>query len=386
MSKALVNKVKLNDVVSVKDFGAVGDGVADDTSSIQAALDAASLVFLPEGIYKTTAVLKMNDGNFIQGSGRGYGSETGTQITATHNGPVFKGKDVTPSSGTNVRRFNGGGANFWIYGPGVSAGSSIGLDMRGCSMFKWNNIRIQNINTGVATGSNYSSYYNEFYGCDMDTVSYGYYQTTLGNENLVVGGRVNNCTVGTYDSDNSHNKYIGLAIEAFTGTGHKTDTPVCQYITYIASRVENQSLVGTAFSIHSTSQETLIDWPVIISVATSGLPSAGTSPNGTKTTVRWGDCYAESGKSARKSIRRIVVNQAISSLASGATRQDTFTLSGVAAGDSVKVTLPYTWPSGLNCSPVIVGPGLGFLQLHNPTGGAISMSTADFVFEVTQYT
>jgi len=33
VSKALKNKVKLNDVVSVKDFGAVGDGVTDDTAA-----------------------------------------------------------------------------------------------------------------------------------------------------------------------------------------------------------------------------------------------------------------------------------------------------------------------------------------------------------------
>ena len=52
MSKALNNVIKLNDTVSVKDFGAVGDGVTDDTAAIQAALDSgASTVTVPDGTY-----------------------------------------------------------------------------------------------------------------------------------------------------------------------------------------------------------------------------------------------------------------------------------------------------------------------------------------------
>ena len=59
---------KMRDVVSAKDFGAVGDGVADDTAAIQAALDyvgsnGGGTVYLPmtsaTGRYRTTSVLRI---------------------------------------------------------------------------------------------------------------------------------------------------------------------------------------------------------------------------------------------------------------------------------------------------------------------------------------
>tara|TARA_R110000822_G_scaffold2985_4_gene13652 strand:+ start:56 stop:2677 length:2622 start_codon:yes stop_codon:yes gene_type:complete len=52
---------KLNDTVSVKDFGAVGDGVADDTVAIQAAINAAQInnttIRIPVGVYNISATL-----------------------------------------------------------------------------------------------------------------------------------------------------------------------------------------------------------------------------------------------------------------------------------------------------------------------------------------
>lgn len=51
---------KLAEVVSVKDFGAKGDGVTDDTAAFQAALNGASVggtVFVPSGTYRLTATL-----------------------------------------------------------------------------------------------------------------------------------------------------------------------------------------------------------------------------------------------------------------------------------------------------------------------------------------
>jgi hypothetical protein len=70
-------ETKLAQYISVKDFGAVGDGVADDTAAIQAALDATSTagvsttVYVPAGTYKTTATLDVPANASIVGAGIG---------------------------------------------------------------------------------------------------------------------------------------------------------------------------------------------------------------------------------------------------------------------------------------------------------------------------
>jgi hypothetical protein len=52
-AQATTVKEKLNETVSVKDFGAVGDGVANDTTAIQAAIDAnkGGKIIIPQGTY-----------------------------------------------------------------------------------------------------------------------------------------------------------------------------------------------------------------------------------------------------------------------------------------------------------------------------------------------
>lgn len=46
---------------NVRDFGAVGDGVADDTAAIQATIQAGGCAYAPEGRYNLTAPLFIND-------------------------------------------------------------------------------------------------------------------------------------------------------------------------------------------------------------------------------------------------------------------------------------------------------------------------------------
>lgn len=63
---------KLEEFVSVKDFGAVGDGVTDDTAAIQAALDSGSkMVYAPQGDYKITGQLLAPRGVSLKGDGIG---------------------------------------------------------------------------------------------------------------------------------------------------------------------------------------------------------------------------------------------------------------------------------------------------------------------------
>jgi len=60
---------RLQDVVSVKDFGAVGDGVTDDTAAIQAALDAANgkpVHFIGSDTYKFTSQLSIPANSVIK--------------------------------------------------------------------------------------------------------------------------------------------------------------------------------------------------------------------------------------------------------------------------------------------------------------------------------
>lgn len=95
--------------VSVKVEGAVGDGVADDTAAIQAAINAGGRVYFPAGIYKVNAAtgLTVKTGTSLLGAGRnktlivgalGTGG-TSAQLVNYSQGSIIK-RAFSPS-GTN---------------------------------------------------------------------------------------------------------------------------------------------------------------------------------------------------------------------------------------------------------------------------------------------
>lgn len=128
----LGGKMLASETVSVKDFGAVGDGVADDTAAIQAAINAitpypyvagfvngggtsnqpAKILYCPRGRYKVTSTILLNPNLTIQGDGglcsnlsNTTSNDAGTVFVA---GAAFDGFmfDNAPWTNAGVRQQN----------------------------------------------------------------------------------------------------------------------------------------------------------------------------------------------------------------------------------------------------------------------------------------
>jgi len=82
---------RFGDVFNVKDFGALGNGAADDTAAIQAACDQAAIqpvgtVYVPHGTYITTAPLLVENAFGVRIIGD---SQIGSLISGSHTGKAI---------------------------------------------------------------------------------------------------------------------------------------------------------------------------------------------------------------------------------------------------------------------------------------------------------
>ena len=125
---------KMRDIVSVKDFGAVGDGVADDTAEIQAAITAAVAakrdVYFPYGIYKVNTTLTKTQDFYCPN----FYAEADTVLdgTAISNAPTLKIKggsgELATATITGLNFRAGNGAN----STGLEIADQCGVDYNNC--------------------------------------------------------------------------------------------------------------------------------------------------------------------------------------------------------------------------------------------------------------
>lgn len=88
---------KMREFVSVKDFGATGDGTTDDTAAIQAAIDRISTtggtVYCPAGTYKITTTIDISDLGDVPITIKGDGHSISTSFPT--DGTIFYGLTAT---------------------------------------------------------------------------------------------------------------------------------------------------------------------------------------------------------------------------------------------------------------------------------------------------
>ncbi len=118
-TKARPLAARFAEAANVRDFAAIGDGKADDTPAIQAAIDSgAGLVVFPPGTYKVTSSIVPADKQTLFGSG---GWEETTIFGARVSGGIIQGNaDYSASSKQRITIDNlriAGSADYGIYMP-----------------------------------------------------------------------------------------------------------------------------------------------------------------------------------------------------------------------------------------------------------------------------
>lgn len=147
---------RFSETINVKDFGAVGDGVIDDTSSIQAAINVSNTthkpVLFPTGTYLVTSQLEY-EGNGLIGQNR-----EDTIITSTYNGVLFK---------NNFRNHTNPVKDLYILGPGagVAGSKAFGQDGTGQGFFRlvMDNVQIDGFETGIELEQSLNCEFTSFY-------------------------------------------------------------------------------------------------------------------------------------------------------------------------------------------------------------------------------
>ena len=157
-------EAKLAQTVSVKDFGAVGDGVTDDTVEIQAALDyvfnvGGGTVFFPAGVYKVST-LSLNWGT------------AGTSIVfkgAGENATVLmkSGSTTTPILSLSATLALSDGVYSTIEDMKILglARSSNGIEMTGVARFVLRRVHIFDCDVGLYI---LGSLIGSLYDCDLN--------------------------------------------------------------------------------------------------------------------------------------------------------------------------------------------------------------------------
>jgi hypothetical protein len=291
-------QAKMRDVVSVKDFGAVGDGVADDTAEIQAAFThlvsvGGGLLLFPAGTYlvSTQIILTNLVNTVVVGVGATIQSNystvaqtnQGVFIITDGNNISFDGlkfvgtqteswpPDVTyspPASnfGHQCFRLFGSTSNFCIRNI-VSNGMMALLSVLPTGGTKAKNIIVENCDVNIASyGINCQNNGDNMVvrGLRLSTIGrsyfvYGVYNhnvsyTAIGGGTRVLADMVISSTGSTDPTRNIKVQVVWDGLGGYDGCGHftVTDTGVVEDVDIHCTQMPNSVLSYSLFFAHAT--------------------------------------------------------------------------------------------------------------------------------------
>jgi hypothetical protein len=161
---------KLNDTVSVKDFGAIGDGVTDDTVAIQNAINytgskLGGTILLPAGSYKITSTLSCLYQNILfvgDGSDEPHDKSGVSQGAAAATKLVWAGAsggtmlNIGSVNGVDNIKYSGGGVRSIFFNSGCTTngtGAAYGIDVVSFNEGVFENVMFREFqNYGIRVG------------------------------------------------------------------------------------------------------------------------------------------------------------------------------------------------------------------------------------------
>ena len=229
---------KLQDVVSVKDFGAVGNGVADDTAAIQAAIATnKSVDFGGKGnTYLISSSIVLNSSQEVFGSGAKLKTVSNTAILILASYSRVRNLHLE-GSGTGASQ-----RGVSIDGTGTFAAVSR-TQVTGCTFSTFGGAgyyitRVVDAHQGntlsscTFTNCNYGIHidergeYTTVTGCNIDTCANGI--RIIGGNTAVSGSVVSDCTIGILvgrGANDAHGTVTGCLVNHSTQYAVKCDNP-----------------------------------------------------------------------------------------------------------------------------------------------------------------